>query len=136
MKFLTSCFVRVENPAERKELIEWLVSVGYIETTVRCVPIETEEWTTVFTSTQGIYALLPSNNPRFNPFTNNIDCDTNTELFKALAAMNDCNDREQWFLNERFGSWILSHVDVFKWRMESFRKATTAEIVEYFKCKK
>ena len=29
MKFTTPCFVRVENPEKRKELIEWLEGIGY-----------------------------------------------------------------------------------------------------------
>ena len=29
MTFTTPCFVRVENPEKRKELIEWLEGIGY-----------------------------------------------------------------------------------------------------------
>ena len=29
MTFTTPCFVRVENPEKRKELIEWLKALGY-----------------------------------------------------------------------------------------------------------
>lgn len=34
------------------------------------------------------------------------DCGENVELFKALAAMNDENDREQWFIAEEAKAWV------------------------------
>ena len=37
------------------------------------------------------------------------DCGENVELFKALAAMNDENDREQWFIAEE-ACWSIGSV--------------------------
>lgn len=66
-----------------------------------------------------------------------IDCGTNVDLFKALAAMNDSNDKEQWYvlhtpcypgdvvgkmLFDPFGTPNAKYV----------RKATAEEIIEHF----
>ncbi|MCM1250327.1 MAG: hypothetical protein NC209_04190 [Alistipes sp.] len=68
-------------------------------------------------------------NPRY------IDCGTDVELFKALAAMNYENDREQWFTDGN--DWCLCHDDIVtKMVIPSYalyHKATAAEIVEHFK---
>lgn len=134
MAFTTPCFVRVEDPAERKKLIEWCNDVigrtgdedytyGDVvlcikDTTYCCCYEETE----------------------FVANDTTIDCGTDVELFRALAAMNDENDREQWFVvddgveeemvcskSEVDYDYILSCYD--------HRKATAEEIVEYFKKK-
>ena len=84
------------------------------------------------------------------------NCGSNIELFKALAAMNDENDWEQWFVKDCgcYGlGWVLCRTeriynhfgDEFdcigraNWAWEDFRKyrrATTEEIIEHFKNKK
>lgn len=78
MTFTTPCFVRAEDAAERKKLIEWAHSLG------NDICIEVGE-------------MVHSN--RFASVL--FDCGANIDLFKALTAMNDENDREQWFTNGR-----------------------------------
>ena len=66
-----------------------------------------------------------------------IDCGDNIELFKALAAMNDENDREQWFTDGyHFELCPTNKADMVAWHMmyrTKPRKATAEEIVQYFK---
>lgn len=74
---------------------------------------------------------------RYNGY---IDCGTNIPLFKALAAMNEENDREQWFIE-----WRTPHAQMIKCSHEKakdcfgerwhlvWEKATAAEIIEHFK---
>lgn len=75
-----------------------------------------------------------------------IDCGTNVDLFRALAAMNDDNDREQWFVVKTnisdyydIDDIIYQKGDIFfnasgePLVEKNFRKATAEEIVEYFK---
>ena len=64
-----------------------------------------------------------------------IDCGENIEQFKALAAMNDENDNEQYFVTELAGSSYCVHKNRNTNLDYSLvcRKATVAEIVEYFK---
>lgn len=67
-----------------------------------------------------------------------IDCGENIELFKALAAMNDENDREQWFIDElgHFEKCRVKEANIVGWIMlygKTPRKATVEEIVEHFK---
>lgn len=65
-----------------------------------------------------------------------IDCGENTELFKALAAMNDENDREQWFVEEgRMFKCTSDKINGYSYHWMTTRKATAEEIVEYFKNK-
>lgn len=132
MAFLTPCFVRVEDPAERQKLIEWCNDVigrtgdedytyGDVvlcikDTTYCCCYEETE----------------------FVANDTTIDCGTDVDLFRALAAMNDENDREQWFVvDDGFEEEMVcskSEVD-YDYILSCYdhRKATAEEIVEYFK---
>lgn len=116
MAFLTPCFARVEDAAERKKLIEWLEEIGQ-EFCIECNEL-------VFSNK---YSGLPFN------------CGTNVDLFRALAAMNDENDREQWFVvNNVAKEMILANSDAafdFIFSFPYSRKATTEEIISYFKNK-
>ena len=65
-----------------------------------------------------------------------IDCGANIELFKALAAMNNENDREQWFVEEgRIFKCTSNKINNYSYHWMTTRKATAEEIVEYFKNK-
>jgi len=141
MKFTTPCFVRVEDAEKRDELLDWLQDIGYdLYQSARsfnypilcCNMIDDEpgnvygEYAEELTGLCGIFAY---------------DCGENIELFKALAAMNDENDREQWF-TDTADDFCLCSSDRWsdEWQKENFekyycywRKATAAEIIEHFK---
>jgi hypothetical protein len=133
MTFITPCFVRVENPEKRKELTEWLESLGYRLEYLRNdgVAVLTSE-NRVYVYGEVVYEIIKSD-------YDTIDCGENIELFKALAAMNDENDREQWFV-EWFADgkhWYQCPDDFIRvqYEMAGYHKATAEEIVEYFKNK-
>lgn len=68
------------------------------------------------------------------------DASTSVDLFRALAAMNDDNDREQWFVvDDGFQEeMVCSKSDVdYDYILSSYdhRKATTEDIISYFKNK-
>ena len=141
MTFTTPCFVRVENPEKRKELIEWLEGVGYTH-----FPF-IHDSCLIATDSDGRIWLTDAN--RDGAY----DCQTDTDLFKALAAMNEWSDREQWFTDG--SDWGIYHstpppkgyeywgnIGVMEFfglpnilGIENYRKATAEEIVEYFKNK-
>lgn len=127
MTFTTPCFVRVENPEKRKELIEWLEGIGYTH-----FPFIRDSCL-IATDSDGRIWLTDAN--RDGAY----DCQTDTDLFKALAAMNDENDREQWFTDGyHFELCPTNKADMVAWHMmyrTKPRKATAEEIVEYFKNK-
>ncbi len=133
MTFTTPCFVRVEDAAERKKLIEWLDYLGY------STRISWNPWIkfvyTEYNSAGGCSELTIGTLQK-----RSINCGTNVDLFKALAAMNDDNDREQWFVvddgfEEEMGC-AKSDVDYdYILSCSDYRKATAEEIVEYFKNK-
>lgn len=129
MTFTTPCFVRVENPKKRKELIEWLEGIGYTH-----FPF-IHDSCLIATDSDGRIWLTDAN--RDGAY----DCQTNTDLFKALAAMNDENDREQWFIVEHTGSdeeMVFADSEnalAYIQSGDGYRKATAEEIVEYFKNK-
>lgn len=138
MAFTTPCFVRVEDAAERKKLIEWLISIGHNV----CDCCDYDEWhTLVCDSIDGLAFLdvhvVPDDG---QPLKGLYDCGTSIELFKALAAMNDENDRDQWFVvDDGFQEeMVCSKSDVdYDYILSSYnhRKATADEIVKYFKKK-
>lgn len=124
MTFTTPCFVRVENPEKRKELIEWLEGIGYTH-----FPF-IHDSCLIATDSDGRIWLTDAN--RDGAY----DCQTDTDLFKALAAMNDVNDREQWFVEEgRMFKCTSDKIDNYSYHWLTTRKATAEEIVEYFKNK-
>lgn len=135
MKFTTPCFVRVEDAEKRKELAVWLSSIGrYVSPAVTSSDdhkdwvIVTEPYDPDLDGYVGIWAKTPKS-PAF------IDCGGNIELFKALAAMNDENYNEQYFVTELAGSSYCVHKNRNTNLAYSLtcRKATVAEIIEYFK---
>ena len=135
MKFTTPCFVRVEDAEKRKELAVWLSSIGrYVSPAVTSSDdhkdwvIVTEPYDPDLDGYVGIWAKTPKS-PAF------IDCGENIELFKALAAMNDENDNEQYFVTELAGSSYCLHKNRNTNLDYSLvcRKATAEEIIEYFK---
>lgn len=138
MKFTTSCFVRVEDVDMRKKLVEWLEGqIGY-RYCVGCYnarsAIDSPLIPYVLVSTRAETGFVQCFVQRPEE---GIDCGTDVELFKALAAMNDENDIEQYFVTELAGSSYCVH----KGRNANIeyyitcRKATTEEIIEYFNSK-
>jgi len=66
-----------------------------------------------------------------------IDCETNDELFLAIAALRDDTDKNQWFV-DKFGNWSLSvHEKVIMTNeikaLIGVHKATVQELIEHFK---
>lgn len=126
------CFVRVENPEKRKELIEWLEGIGYKLEYLR------NDGVIVLTSENRVYVYGEAVHEIIKCDYDAIDCGENIELFKALAAMNDENDYYQWFATILKPGYIVlnnSMNDNQLFTEPLFRKATAEEIVEYFKNK-
>ena len=131
MNFLTPAFVRVNNPEKRKELLKWMFDIGYagryrIDNT----------YSIIVAGLEGDCAdVAPDTTIEGLTAYELIDCGENIELFKALAAMNDENDNEQYFVTELAGSPYCVHKNR-NTNLEyslTCRKATVEEIVEYFK---
>lgn len=146
MKFTTSCFVRVRDVEKRRDLIRWCEDeigrdggfpVGadwVIGEFVLCLNA------TYCCDREELISMIDDTT---------IDCGENIELFKALAAMNYENDMQQLFICDAYADmgcvmWHLCEETKFKhyyveWEdgetdiRSYFRKATTDEIIEYFK---
>lgn len=137
MKFTTPCFVRVEDVDKRKKLVEWLEGqIGY-RYCVGCYnarsAIDSPLIPYVLVSTRAETGFVQCFVQRPDE---GIDCGTDVELFKALAAMNDVNDHYQWFVAtlkpERLA--LNNSMDDNRLFAEPlFRKATAEEIIEHFK---
>lgn len=130
MTFTTPCFVRVENPEKRKELIEWLKWIGYRLEYLR------NDGVIVLTSENRVYVYGEAVHEIIKSDYDTIDCGENTELFKALAAMNDENYYYQWFSTILKPGYIVLNNSMNNNQLFTeplFRKATAEEIVEYFK---
>ena len=146
MTFTTPCFVRVENPEKRKELIEWLKWIGYRLEYLR------NDGVIVLTSENRVYVYGEAVHEIIKSDYDAIDCGENTELFKALAAMTDGPECTEQYLMPTANLYILKrgkikqlaakgellHNDVIVkcgGVFSSLRKAAAEEIVEYFKNK-
>lgn len=150
MTFTTPCFVRVENPEKRKELFEWLERIGYHVcscclfdgwNTLHCRGIDRLK---IAYEVHGICDYDEETRYSIDQFKAEnadskhpaVDCGENIELFKALAAMNYENYREQWFVEEgRMFKCTSDKINNYSYHWPTTRKATAEEIVEYFKNK-
>lgn len=134
MKFTTPCFVCVEDVEERAKLLRWLFAIEYagwnwINKTNFIVASGLDDGCVDVVSCDTSVGLVARGF---------IDCGENIELFKALAAMNDENDRDQWFIDEsgRFEKCGVKVANIVGWVMlygKTPRKATVEEIIEHFK---
>lgn len=139
MTFLTPCFVRVEDAAERQKLLEWCNDVigrsGEKDCTYGDVVLCIKDTTYCCSYEEAEFVADDTT----------IDCGTDVGLFRALAAMNDENNVEQWFFVQKdvgnlYGT-IINHRGGELFFNKSYktvspvyyRKATAEEIVEYFK---
>lgn len=142
MNFLTPAFVRVNNPEKRKELLKWMFDIGYagryrIDNT----------YSIIVAGLEGDCAdVAPDTTIEGLTAYELIDCGENIELFRALAAMNNENDQEQWYSYTEYPTnesknGVRRLIFNEHTRFDSFvdvpsgyyRKATVEEIVEYFK---
>lgn len=148
MKFTTPCFVRVKDATAMRKLDMWLDKIGYdwkidpkseIKEGRHHVLDEdyvTRSLTVVCRRKTRMWTIHCASKRA-------IDCGTDVELFKALAAMNDENCCEQWFVND-LGFWQKAAngaIDLIGYTKDHqdvkhfFRKATAEEIIEHFKLK-
>ena len=146
MKFTTPCFVRVENTEEREELLKWAIEIGYHHL---WEPREHRYGSFVICNENYVGKAIRPDDFADCDF---VDCGTDVELFKALAAMNDDNDLFQYFTDGfdwDFSEWNdfdsvrtteaeceADNVGYLTFCQEyGYRKATVEEIVEHFKNK-
>lgn len=121
-KFTTPCFVRVEDAEERGKLAEWLKGLGYIlfkcdGPAIYCI--------------DDYFQAVATSHPSY-PNKLGIGCGYNIELFKALAAMNSENDREQWFCDDN-GTWEKFGGDLpSRYMQQNGHKATVEELINHF----
>lgn len=131
IRHITPCFVCIEDADKRKEMFAWLGRIGYNSydwywgeyiRIIRC-----------WTSPKGISKAVgyPCKQVR----KTDIDCGTDIELFKALAAMNNNNDLEQWFTDGE--NWVLCTDPQMSKSVipnyDAYRKATAEEILKHSK---
>lgn len=134
--FTQPCFIRKNTPELRKKLEE----LGYTNTPSGrgewFIPIEELEYLVTY-PISGCYKGVNG-----YWYEDDFDCETNEELFLALAALRDDSDYMQWFtynnywhkcLDNNFSKyaadWIL-FPDADVWH-----KATVEEIIGHFKDK-
>lgn len=131
--FTQSCFIRKNTSELRNKLEEF----GYTTSTI-C-----KGGNIATSSILGKYRIisdwqLNSTNPHIT--WNNghrIDCDTNEELFLAIAALRDDSDYMQWFTDgEKWFQNQQNDIEVIRYgacNPINFHKATVAELIEHFK---
>lgn len=64
------------------------------------------------------------------------NCETNEEIFLALAALRYDTDRYQWFVDDNLGIWERSDDELpSRYMQMEGHKATVEEIIEHFTVK-
>ena len=134
MNFQTSCMVLATNEQQQIKLQEWMAGIGW-----RVLGGRDGKHNFLVADTDQNAALwMKLDESARECFGNDFyDCGENIEIFKALAAMNRDNDREQWFTNG--SEWIKCPDDILTLQVVPsyalFHKATIEEIIEHFKVK-
>lgn len=130
-KFLNTCSITIIDDKTHKKVIEYLQDIGY----------------NVLFSARNHYGNIISTDKygmvTSTPDVNSYDCNGDIELFKALTAMNDRNDYMQLFV-DKYDEWYLCQdqcveddlPNLIAFEFPSFHKATTKEVIEYYKTKK
>ena len=147
MGFIQPCFIRKNTPELRKKLeelgykpfgsvkYEWDTGWG-LSTDNRLGEFESFD-------NNGLENIIKCESPDYE---DSIDCETNEDLFLALAALRDDTDVNQWFVMDveeymdiNQGDWFLAtdrnkgkHIGTQIDPMYC-HKATVEEIIEHFK---
>ena len=125
MAFIQPCFIQKCTPA----LIEKLVGLGYK------IAGKTILSYGIFCN-NGKFKICSTNEQPSIKDKDFIQCYDNEDLFLALAALRDDNDKKQWFVHDYQYQkvWIFSEMECYG--DEPFaHKATVEEIIEHFKKK-
>ena len=131
MGFTQPCFIRKNTPGLRKKLEE----LGYTNTPSGrgewFIPIEELEYLVTYP----ISGCYQGCNGYWHK--DDFDCETNEELFLAIAALRDDSDYMQWFTDgEKWFQNKQNDTDVIRYGAGNpinFHKATVEEIIEHFK---
>lgn len=130
--FTTPCFIRKNTPELRKKLEE----LGYLPPS-KIWYDENFAICTIYRDNKGEYFTFKIDDDFeriIAPSYPYIDCGTNEELFLALVALRDDNDKKQWFVHDYQYQkvWIFSEMECYG--DEPFaHKATVEELIEHFK---
>ena len=133
MAFIQPCFIKKNNSQLRLALHNLGYENARNDTVGNCIATTT---TTQHYNTISQY-YVDSNDPRITWKENRIDCETNEELFLALAALRDDSDYMQWFTDgEKWFQNKQNDVEIIRYGAGNpinFHKATVEEIIEHFK---
>ena len=136
--FTASCFIRKNTP----ELITKRIDLGYVKA------LFDEEYTKsdaygLIIDQGDIIPLEHETQEMELMFTYNfVDCETNEELFIALAALRDDSDINQYFICDKVSftlgktyypdDYLYYQYDEF-FDKQNWHKATVEELIEHFK---
>lgn len=146
--FIQPCFIRKNT----KELRNELEKLGY--KICKYCKFKDAIWLNNYLPTNSIhgigyanYAIGISAKESLNLFlkgnSNYIDCDTNEDLFLAIAALRDDTDKNQYFKHNSKNHFYKCDMDSFKDyfddcnkelddHIEDYHKATVEELIEFF----
>lgn len=145
MGFLHKCVVRTKNDEDRKELIEFLETIGYVNGQPM---IDGMDYTfiTFFIGETACYEVWDDEYVEYFIKHGTIgffDFGENVELFKAVTAMRNDTDKNQWFVhnsgefifcNQSELKHVLDNTEMYQeYAVAECHKATLPELVEKFK---
>lgn len=144
MGFTTPAFIRKNTPELRKKLEEF----GYNA----LLSTEDGECLSTASNLENYHSIRTEQFDNKDPYrtydcAGRIDCETNEELFLAIAALRDDTDNNQMFINGK-GDWGiyrdgsdggLEGLDFYGMpndlNGDNYHKATAEELIEHFKGK-
>jgi len=132
--FTQKCFIRKNTP----ELVKNLEEMGYNVVSFGVINIFNEKPYLLSDTNGGIYGM-------YDIEKGCIDCETNDELFLAIAALRDDTDKNQWFVHDDSDWNDKQNIFWYKCEEDSIiedlaynlmfndcHKATVQELIEHF----
>ena len=138
--FTCSCYIRIKDEAQQRGVVEFLDKIGY--------RVYVEKGETIITDTSISHAYL--GNYYIPRHYKKINCKGSVNLFKALAALRDDSDADQWFTDgtdwgicrvvpppKGYEHWGNTEGIEFFYLpanagCDNFHKATPAELIDHF----
>ena len=121
--FTQSCFIRTNTLSIRAHLEKLGYDVSDLPT--RSYPAD---GIVIAKSGEAYYTTIPAKAKDCS-----INCGTNVGLFKALAALRDDSDKNQWITDKNNRDWVLYEDETpLKSLVCRFHKATPEELIAHF----
>lgn len=138
-QFTIPCFVKVTDAGKMEEVVNKLLTMGYLLGQHSYDPFD--DIIVTYPDIRNTFCVGSEGHYNEIDFKDRADCGENIPLFITLAGMEDDTDDGQYFTDGKDWYKHISSVDIFgendmflsRMLLNGFHKATAEEIIKHFK---